>query len=199
MNRAKRIATVAFAAVALLGANLATATTVQKFTLSDLAKKSESIVLARVEDQSSRWDDNHKEIYTFITLHVLEPVKGAKGETTITLRQLGGSVDNLISVVPGMPTFRKGEEVVLFLSPKDGAGYPWVMGLQQGKYTVVTDANGIKHVRNDVDGLKTLAPNGTVSEAKVSTEQPLSAFLDGIKTQLDLEGKVQVDPTTPTE
>jgi hypothetical protein len=195
MNRAHWIATVAFAGIALLGANLATATTVQKFTLSDLAKKSETIVRATVEDQTSRWDTNHKEIYTFITLHVLDSVKGAKGETTITIRQIGGTVDNLISVVPGMPNFKKGEEVVVFLSQKDAAGYPWVMGLQQGKYTVTTDENGIKHVRNDVDGLKTLAPNGTVSEAKVSSDQPLNAFLDGIKTQLNVDGKVQVDPT----
>ena len=195
MNRAHWIATVAFAGIALLGANLATATTVQKFTLSDLAKKSETIVRATVEDQTSRWDTNHKEIYTFITLHVLDSVKGAKGETTITLRQLGGTVDNIMSVVPGMPAFKKNEEVVLFLSAKNAAGYPWVMGLQQGKYTVTTDENGIKHVRNDVDELRTLSPNGTLSEAKVSSDQPLNAFLDGIKTQLNVDGKVQVDPT----
>jgi len=34
-----------------------------------------------------------------------------------------------------------------------------------------------------------------VSEAKVSSDQPLNAFLDGIKTQLNVDGKVQVDPT----
>jgi len=195
MNRAHWMTTVAFAGMALLGANLATATTVQKFTLSDLAKKSETIVRAKVEDQASRWDADHKEIYTFITLHVLEPVKGAKGETTITIRQLGGTVDNLVSTVPGMPNFKKGEEVVVFLSTKDSAGYPWVMGLQQGKYTVTTDENGIKHVRNELDGLKTLSPNGAMSEAKVSSDQPLNSFLDGIKTQLNVDGKVQVDPT----
>jgi len=27
-----------------------------------------------------------------------------------------------------MPSFKNGEEVVLFLSAKDRAGYPWVMG-----------------------------------------------------------------------
>lgn len=195
MNRAHWIATVAFAGIALLGANLATATTVQKFTLSDLAKKSETIVRATVEDQSARWDAGHKEIYTFITLHVLDAVKGAKGENTITIRQLGGTVDNVVSTVPGMPNFKKGEEVVVFLSNKDSAGYPWVMGLQQGKYTVTTDANGVKHVRNEIVGLQTLSPNGKVDDAKTSTEQPLQSFVDGIKTQLNVDGKIQVDPT----
>jgi hypothetical protein len=208
MNRANLAKAIALAGIALLGIHTAGATTVQRFTLSDLAKKSDSIVLARVEDQSSRMEAGTKEIYTYITLRVLEPVKGMKAEAakkgassdaTITIRQLGGTVGHYMSIVPGMPSFKNGEEVVLFLTPKDRAGYPWVVGLQQGKYTVTTDANGMKHVRNDVDGLRVLSPNGTVNEAKVSSEQPLNAFLDGIKTQLDLPGKVQVDPTQPTE
>ncbi len=139
-----------------------------------------------------------KEIYTYITLSVLESVKGAKGEKFITIRQLGGTVGNLISVVPGMPSFKTGEEVVVFLSAKDQAGYPWVMGLQQGKYSVVMDDNGLKHVRNELEGLELLSPNGSVDEGKVSGELPLSAFLDGIKTDLNVDGKVKVDSSTPT-
>ena len=209
MNRASKFAAVAIAGLALFGAGLATATTVQKFSLADLAKKSETIVLARVEDETARWEDGKKEIYTYITLRVLDPVKGMsrngdngkspKAEETITIRQLGGTVDNMTSIVPGMPSFRRGEEVVVFLSAKDARGYPWVFGAQQGKYTVYSDENGFKHVRNDVDGMSTMSADGTVSEAKVSRNQPLNAFLDGIKTQLDLEGKVKVDPNPPTE
>jgi hypothetical protein len=208
MNRASWAAAAAFAGIALLGVNLAGATTVQKFTVSDLAKKSESIVLARVEDETARMDEGTKEIYTYITLRVTEGVKGSKAndnaknpknEEMITIRQLGGTVGNLISVVPGMPTFRKGEEVVVFLSAKDRAGYPWVMGLQQGKYTVVTGEDGFKQVRNELDGLTTMDTNGTKIEAKSATQQPLASFLDGIKTQLDLDGKVRINEATPTK
>jgi len=195
MNRARSAVIVALAAFALLSASLAGATTVQKFSISDLAKKSETIALARVDDVSSRCDDNHKEIYTFISLKVLDGVKGSRKNDVLTIRQIGGSVDNIISVVPGMPTFAKGEEVVVFLSPKDRAGYPWVMGLQQGKYTVSTDDNGFKQVRNDVVGLKTMAPNGSVDEAKPAAVQPLASFLDGIRTDLNVDGKVQIQPT----
>jgi hypothetical protein len=198
MNRASVYASVAFAGMALLGTSLASATTVQKFTMQELSKKSDAIVMAKVEDQSSRQDASNKEIYTYITLSVLESVKGAKGEKTMTIRQLGGSVGNLISVVPGMPNFKNGEEVVLFLSAKDREGYPWVMGLQQGKYSIVTDDNGLKHVRNELDGLRTLSPDGSMSESKVSSELPLGAFLDGIKSDLNIDGKVKVDPSNPT-
>lgn len=209
MNRASKFAAVAIAGLALFGASLATATTVQKFSLADLAKKSETIVLARVEDETARWEDGKREIYTYITLRVLDPVKGmgkkaengksAKNEETITIRQLGGTVDNMSSIVPGMPSFRRGEEVVVFLSAKDAKGYPWVVGLQQGKYTVYSDENGIKQVRNDVDGMSTMSADGTVQEARVSKDQPLNAFMDGIKAQLDLEGKAKAEPIQPTE
>ena len=198
MNRLRLIASVAFAGLALLGANLATATTVQKFSRQDLAKKSESIVIGKVEDVSSRQDAANKEIYTYITLSVSESVKGAKGEKLVTIRQLGGTVGNIISAVPGMPTFKPGEQVVVFLSPKDQAGYPWVMGLQQGKYSVLTDDNGVKFVRNELDGLKLLSVDGATNEATVSSDLPLAAFLDGIKTDLNLDGKVKVDTSNPT-
>ncbi|HET9952061.1 MAG TPA: hypothetical protein VFS09_09730 [Candidatus Eisenbacteria bacterium] len=194
MNRVRRTVVLAIAALALLSASYAAATTVEKMSLRDLAKKSDAIVLARVEDETARYDAN-KEIYTYITLRVMEPVKGPKKDEVITIRQLGGTVDKIASIVPGTPTFKKGEEVVVFLTVKDGAGYPWVMGLQQGKYSVTADEKGEKHVRNEIDGLVLVAPGGKASEAEPGAAQPLQAFLDGLRTQLDEPGKVQIEPT----
>src|SRR5512140_259023 len=120
MNRASRSAMVALAAFALIGASTATATTVLKLSMKDLARKSDAVVVARVEDEVARYDTN-KEIYTFVTLRVLDPVKNSRKDDLITIRQLDGVVDHIASVVPGMPTFQKGEEVVVFLTQKDGA------------------------------------------------------------------------------
>lgn len=194
MKRSRSAVIVALAAFAIFGASLASATTVQKFSISDLAKKSETIAVAHVEDVYSRWDDNHKEIYTYISLKVLDGVKGSRKNDVLTIRQIGGAAEGKISVVPGMPTFNKGEEVVVFLSPKDRAGYPWVMGLQQGKYTVSVDASGFKNVRNDVDGLKTMSPMGGVDEAKSAPTQPLASFLDGVRGDLDAS-TIKIQPT----
>jgi hypothetical protein len=194
MNRVRRTVVLAIAAFALFAASYAAATTVQKMSLRDLAKKSDAIVLARVEDETARYDAN-KEIFTYITLRVLEPVKGPKKDDVITIRQLGGTVDKIASIVPGTPTFKKGEEVVVFLTQKDRAGYPWVMGLQQGKYSVTADEMGAKSVRNDVGGLTFVAPGGKTTEADAGKAQPLQSFLDGLRTQLDESGKVQVEPS----
>jgi len=194
MNRVRRTVVLAIAALAMITASYAAATTVEKMSLRDLAKKSDAIVLARVEDQTARYEAN-KEIFTYITLRVLEPVKGPKKDDVITIRQLGGTVDMIASIVPGTPNFKKGEEVVLFLTQKDGAGYPWVMGLQQGKYSVTEDERGQKNVRNEIDGLVLVAPGGKTTEAEAGKAQPLQAFLDGLRTELDEAGKVQVEPT----
>jgi hypothetical protein len=199
MNRFRLFLVVAIAALALVGAQAAFATTVQKLTLQELTKKSDSIVMARVDDAVASWDAGHKEIYTYITLSVLQPVKGNKGGTTITLRELGGTVDNVISIVPGMPSFTKGEEVVVFLTQKDAAGYPWVMGLQQGKYSVTTGKNGVKMVRNDLAGTELLTKDGKHVDSTSAPDMPLNAFIDGIKTTLDADGKIKVDPNPPTE
>ena len=199
MNRASRLAMVAFAVFALVGADAANATTVLKLSMKELAKKSDAVVLARVDDEVARYDAN-KEIYTYITLRVLDPVKGSKKDDVITIRQIGGVVGNIASIVPGMPTFKKGEEVVVFLSQRDREGYPWVMGLQQGKYSVTTDQKGSKHVRNDLDGTNLVGADGRILDGKpVTPDMPLQAFLDGIRTELDEAGKVKIDPVVPTE
>jgi len=198
MNRASRLALVAFAALALVGAGTADATTVLKMSLKDLAKKSDAVVMARVDYMTARYDAN-KEIYTYITLKVLDPVKGSKKDEVLTIRQIGGTVGTIASIVPGMPTFKKGEEVVVFLTQKDQAGYPWVMGLQQGKYSVSVDENGSKHVRNELDGTTLFDASGRVQEGSKNTDQPLQSFIDGIRTDLNEAGKVQVDPTPQAE
>jgi hypothetical protein len=67
----------------------------------------------------------------------------------------------------------------VFLSAKDRAGYPWVIA-QQG-ILVSTDGNGFKQVRNDVDGIKTMALDGRSTRPRPLPCSPCS-FLDGIRT-----------------
>jgi len=200
MNRATRCLAVAILALGIIGASVATGTTVQKFSLQDLTKKSSAIVMAKVEDSYARREADG-EIYTYVTLRVLDSMKGMKGETSVTIRQIGGRVDNLESIVPGTPSFRKDEQVVLFLTARDVAGYPWVMGLQQGKYSVVTDEKGGKSVRNELGtGLVLMAPDGKTDHGpSVSSDMSLESFLGQIRTDLDEAGRIQVDPTTTNE
>jgi hypothetical protein len=75
------------------------------------------------------------------------------------------------------------------------------MGLQQGKYSVVTDDQGMRHVKNELEDLGLLNSDGSMAQAqtKAGERMPLQAFLDGIRTDLNEAGKVQVDPTPQPE
>lgn len=193
MIQTRKMLRSAFAMTALLVPGIAGATSVQRLSLGDLAVKSATIAVARVEDSSSRWDDGGKEIYTYITLRVTDPVKGAKRHDTITVRQIGGQVGSIASIVPGTPAFRAGEEVVVFLTAKDRSGHPWVLGLQQGKYSVVSDGRGGKRVSNELDGLTLVSPDGAAREGKPASGQPLELFLEAVRSELG-SGGIQIDP-----
>jgi hypothetical protein len=200
MHRAGAIARAVLLAAAVLSVSPAQATSVQKFSLKALAQRSSSIALAKVEAAESRWDESGKEIYTYVTLRVVEKVKGKKDRETVTLRQLGGQVGNIASIVPGMPSFKKGEEVVVFLTEEDTAGYPWVLGLQQGKYSVVSDASGAKQVRNELQGLTLVSPQGVQLDAsEVTAGQSLDSFLESVRSELGNASPVEVDPTVRAE
>ncbi len=51
--------------------------------------------------------------------------------------------------MPGAPGFAEGEDVIVFLASR-GPSVPWLVGLGQGVYRVVTSADGLRHVRPGV-------------------------------------------------
>lgn len=110
-------------------------------SLSEMVQKSDLIVVGEVLDnQPSRWGTNSwgdELIYTDYTIAVTDTVKGAvKQEVTVTLE--GGTVGDVSLTADHMPTFNKGERVVLFL--RDQGGEWMVYSGLQGKLTV--DENG---------------------------------------------------------
>jgi hypothetical protein len=165
---------------ALAISSIATATSVQKFSVRDLATKSSSIAVARVTASESRWDGG--EIYTYITLQVSEGVKGARKGETLQLRQLGGQIGDIASIVPGMPSFKSNEEVLVFLTAPDKGGYRWVMGLEQGKYSISTDSKGKKNVRRDTAALNLIDRGGDTSGA-MPEDSSLDLLLDEVRTE----------------
>jgi hypothetical protein len=54
-------------------------------------------------------------------------------------------------------------------------------------------------VRNDIAGTEFLTPNGKHAEPTTAPDMPLNAFIDGLKTTLNVDGKIKVDPNPPTE
>jgi hypothetical protein len=122
-----------FAAVAL--AAVADATTLAPLSFDSLAQQSSAVARLRCLTSESAWDDG--EIWTITRFTVVESHKGTIGGV-ITVRMLGGRVGNFNSHVDGVPAFRVGEEVYLFLWGHGGEPYR-VLGWSQGTFRIVRD------------------------------------------------------------
>ena len=106
----------------------------------------------------------------------------------------GGELNGERSHIAGMPRFRRGEEVVLFLTREDRLGRVWPVGLAQGKLRVHRGASGDEVPRVYQDGATaslSVLPVGADGAAKpVSTHDPvngltLAEFLARVQALVD--------------
>ncbi len=97
------------------------------------------IVRGKVVRKYSRWIKSERRIYTYITLAVLDMIKGSKQSREIVIRQVGGTANGLGMHVPGSASFKLGEEVLVFLEKPKSSKYHLVMGMSFGKYRVVVN------------------------------------------------------------
>jgi hypothetical protein len=125
-----------------LAASAITATTLARMSVAQMSQTAPVIVRARCLAKSTRWDAG--EIWTFSTFAVEEVWKGSVA-AQITVRLLGGSAGNLTSTVAGIPRFRPGETVVLFLEPT-ARGDLSVLSWQQGTFRVRPDPRGAQEI-----------------------------------------------------
>lgn len=129
-----------------LVAVVANATTLARLSFDDLAKQSAAVARLRCLSSESAWDGG--EIWTVTRFEVVERNKGLLGGI-VTVRMLGGRAGNFYSRVDGVPVFRAGEEVYLFLWGKTGEPYR-VLGWSQGTFRILRDAgSGVESVSQE--------------------------------------------------
>ncbi|MCB9832633.1 MAG: hypothetical protein H6807_09170 [Planctomycetes bacterium] len=147
--RARLLGTALILAVLLVaGRETAKATILIKKDLSQLSVESEKIVVARVGSQQGAYAKGTKIIFTYTQLSVESTLKGAAVES-LELAEVGGTLGNVTCVVSGMPRFKEGERVLLFLK-KDALGQWRTHGCIQGRFDVVENlATGERLVKLD--------------------------------------------------
>jgi hypothetical protein len=111
--------------VLALSANVAYSTTLAPLRFDELAQESTAVARLRCLGSESRWD--HGEIGTETRFEVLESEKGLL-PGLVTVRMVGGRLGHLHSRVDGVPVFRTGEKVYLFLWRKQGEPYSVLAG-----------------------------------------------------------------------
>lgn len=147
-------------ALALAMAGLAIparATTVVPMETRALVARSHEIVIGEVTAVTPRWNESRTRIVTDVRVRVTEALKGEAGPELV-LTQVGGEVDGFRYTVDGAPSFRPGEEALLF-AWRDRAGLAQVTGLAQGKFDIRRDpATGERTLRRALPGLVSRDP-----------------------------------------
>lgn len=183
-------------ALAILAAAIAVrtapagATVVVGQDLADISRQADAVFVGKVATIESRWrDEAAKSIETVVTFTVVETIYGPRTDA-VTLRFGGGEVGGLRQVIAGMPQFRVGEEVLLFVT--DEPSISPIVGFHQGCFRV--EEYGGERVVLDAEG----APiTGTTSRSlSVGRRQdgpaaamPLDRFLDTVRRHLAERGE----------
>ena len=120
----------------------AQAVTVAPLGFEELVRQSSRVIYARVIEVRGQWTDDRRRIDSLVTVVV---IKGLKGEPVaeLTLTVPGGQVGRYLNLMPGAPSFARGDLAVLFLTAR-GPRLPVTTGFTQGIYRVVRDrASGV--------------------------------------------------------
>ena len=113
------------------------ATTVVPLSFEQLVTESQSVVYGRVTDVRAQWTADRRFIESVVTIDVLRGMKGTIGES-VAFTVPGGQVGRYLNVIPGAPSFVRGDTAVFFLTAQ-GARLPVTTGLTQGIYRVQRD------------------------------------------------------------
>lgn len=166
------------------------ATTLLQLSTEQLARRADIILVGRVILEPKSFQGKGGRIYSKIDVTVDEYIKVSsewEDEHQVEIEQLGGTLNGNTTYVPGMPTFRQKEKVLLFLRREADGGKWGVVGLAQGKFEIQTEPTTgreyvIENVRSEQDG-------------KATGMQPVKRFLDSFLQEI----KAYTIPEAPWE
>jgi hypothetical protein len=172
-----------FTGLALLVAALAAnATTLARLQFTELARESTAVARLRCLGSESRWERG--EIWTETKFEVLEFEKGVL-PGLVTVRTLGGSVEHLHSRVEGVPAFRPGEDVYLFLWGRTGEAYS-VLGWSQGTFRIARNPRtGVETVTQDSAAIPVFDPRTREFRREGIRNLPLTNFREKLRSAVE--------------
>jgi hypothetical protein len=162
-----------FALVFVVLTPAARAATLARMSLAQMSRAAPVIVRAECLENSAAWDA--EEIWTFTSFAVQEAWRGAP-PPRIVVRLLGGTIDDLTSSVSGIPRFRPGEEVILFLEPTRAGDFS-IVSWMQGTFRIRHDPRtGEETVTQDTASFATFDPATRRFEPSGVRDMPIISF-----------------------
>jgi hypothetical protein len=128
--------------------------------LKDLTTSAYAIVHGRVVSVQSQWSEDARHVETLVSIAAIDYLKGNLG-ATVTIRVPGGEMGRYRWVTVGAPTFREGDEVVVFLGTSPPA-MPYLVGLGQGVYRLTRAAPTSEPLVSPTPITPGVTPNGAI-------------------------------------
>jgi hypothetical protein len=125
-------------------------TTLIRQGLERLTSDDEGIMVARVLDTRSYWNADHSFILTDVRVRPSRVLKGDPASGDVTFTVMGGSVDDLTTLVIDGPALVPGSEYVLFLHHEDLPG-------ARGRLTIGNLAQGVFEVTDSPQGKRAVS------------------------------------------
>ena len=152
----------------------ASATTLVRMSLSQLAQASSTIVEAHVVAQTTRVNASHTRIYTYTTVQLDKALKGSP-PTTLVIEQPGGTVGNFHVRVPGTALLRPQSQYILFLEPARSTQAYHMVGMMQGAFRVYKDRSSLqRRVLLPLGALSTSSSSATITQSPTLGEFRMS-------------------------
>lgn len=169
------------------------ASTVLAVGLDEMLQNSELVFEGEVTDVTSGYADvSRRKIYTYVTFEITEVIKGTYDDKFITLRYLGGTVDDRTLEIGDMQLPDKGEHGLYFVETlSQGQVHP-LFGWSQGHLLIKKDPAGIERILSS-NG----APVGAVDQQRLSAPRmPGNGIARGLLLQRETR---RAQPISATE
>ncbi len=116
------------------------AASVLNLNIEQLTNDASVVFNGRCISNQVEFDSTTNFVVTYTTFEILESIKGTSS-LTHTIKQIGGNLPDreLQTNWPGVPSFIVGNEYVVFLPPVSKLGFSTPVGMDQGKFNVLTD------------------------------------------------------------
>ncbi len=109
--------------------------------IGKLTEGADIIVVGKVINKNSEWNEDKTRIFTNVTIQVDEYLKGSSGNNQVTVTHQGGEVGTVGELYSHTPGFKSDEEVLLFIKKDSKDNTFKVFKGESGKITILKDPN----------------------------------------------------------
>ncbi len=175
---------------------LVTATSLQAITYivpndRDLVKRSEAIIIATAVESHSDLRDRDR-LVTVATLQVEKVLKGSVDGESVQLVEMGGTVGERMTFIPGSPRYESGKRYLVFLRT-NRFGEKTTYGFGLGKFEFITDLHGHELlVRGGTDD-EMFGFNESDSSQHVEPLRDAGEFLGFVRTVVEGDAPARED------